>query len=477
MPSTTMSFFTDMVQQIADRGRSLMGGRRLGEGSAEDLRRMAEELLSNRGEASSVARASELLECYASATIDARAGFLSALAQDFGPNETAIAEAMAAYSAQPGPRKAMALHLAAEPRRQELFRKLNRAPDGTLSLVRMREDVISLMKTHPPLADVDADFQHLFNSWFNRGFLTLRRIDWSSPASVLEKIIQYEAVHRIENFEDLKTRLAPEDRRLYAFFHPALVEEPLIFVEVALTSSVPGAIPHILATDRKPIPLRDATTAVFYSISNCQKGLAGVSFGNFLIKQVVEELRRDLPQLRTFVTLSPVPGFVDWIRAQLADFDSHFLDPEERVALERWFSQDISEPDPDEEAEDDQEESLSEALENSMREPIRSLAATYLVRAKSVSGTRGVERPKDPVARFHLGNGARLEHVHGLADMSPRGLAQSAGIMVNYLYDLDTIERNHEAYAERGEIAMSNEVKRLAKPQSAFREVAGGRGG
>jgi malonyl-CoA decarboxylase len=475
MPSTTMSFFTEMVQQIADRGRSLMGGRRLGEGSSEDLRRMAEELLSNRGEASSVARASLLLECYATATIDARAGFLSALAQDFGPEEDAIAKAIEAYSMEPGPRKAMALHLAAEPRRQELFRKLNRAPDGTLSLVRMREDVISLMKTNPPLADVDADFQHLFNSWFNRGFLALRRIDWSSPASVLEKIIQYEAVHRIENFEDLKTRLAPEDRRLYAFFHPALVEEPLIFVEVALTRSIPGAIPHILAADRETIAERDATTAVFYSISNCQKGLAGVTFGNFLIKQVVEELRRDLPQLRTFLTLSPVPGFVAWIRAQLADFDSPFLDPEERVALEPWFAQNISEPEVDEDGSDAQAESLSDALGNSMREPIRALAATYLVRAKSVSGTRGVERPKDPVARFHLGNGARLEHVHALADMSPRGLAQSAGVMVNYLYDLDTIERNHEAYAERGDIAMSNEVKRLAKPQSAFREVAAAR--
>jgi malonyl-CoA decarboxylase len=475
MPSTTMSFFTEMVQQIADRGRSLMGGRRLGEGSSEDLRRMAEELLSNRGEASSVARASVLLECYATATIDARAGFLAALAQDFGPEEDAIAKAIEAYSAEPGPRKAMALHLAAEPRRQELFRKLNRAPNGTLSLVRMREDVISLMKTNPPLADVDADFQHLFNSWFNRGFLALRRIDWSSPASVLEKIIQYEAVHRIENFEDLKTRLAPEDRRLYAFFHPALVEEPLIFVEVALTRSIPAAIPHILAVDRETIAERDATTAVFYSISNCQKGLAGVTFGNFLIKQVVEELRRDLPQLRTFLTLSPVPGFVAWIRAQLADFDSPFLDPEERVALEPWFAQNISEPDVDEDGSDAQSESLSDALGNSMREPIRALAATYLARAKSVSGTRGVERPKDPVARFHLGNGARLEHIHALADMSPRGLAQSAGIMVNYLYDLDTIERNHEAYAERGEIAMSNEIKRLAKPQSAFREVAGAR--
>ncbi len=475
MPSTTMSFFTDMMQQIADRGRSLMGTRRVGERSADDLQKMAEELLSNRGEASSVARASELLESYAAATAQARAGFLSALAQDFGPVEGEIAKAMEAYREDPGPRKAMALHLAAEPRRQELFRKLNRAPGGTLALVRMREDVIANRAADPALADVDADFQHLFNSWFNRGFLTLKRIDWSSPADVLEKIIQYEAVHEIASFEDLKGRLAPEDRRLYAFFHPALADDPLIFVEVALTRSVPGAIPDILAPDRPQIRQREANTAVFYSISNCQKGLAGVSFGNFLIKQVVEELRRDLPQLRIFLTLSPVPGFVPWLRTQLADYDSGFLDPEDRVALEPWFGSRAEHEEEAPEAEEAGRGSLADALEGEFGELIRSLAATYLVRAKTVSGTRGVERPKDPVARFHLGNGARLEHVHARADMSPRGLAQAAGVMVNYLYDLDTIERNHEAYAERGDIAASNEVKRLAKPQSAFREVAAGR--
>ena len=451
MASTTISFFTDMVQQIAERGRALVGLPRDGARTASDLTLRAEELLSGSGEASSVARARDLLESYAAATIETRRGFLSSLATAFGPDETKIAAAVAAYTAAPGPRTAMALHLAAEPRRQELFRKLNRAPSGTLALVRLREDVLSEMPREPALADVDADFKHLFTSWFNRGFLTLRRIDWSSRAHVLEKIIQYEAVHRIENFEDLKRRLAPADRRLYAFFHPALVDEPLIFVEVALTREIPGAIGTILAPQRSGIAAADATTAVFYSISNCQTGLAGISFGNFLIKQVVEELTRDLPQLKTFVTLSPVPGFGKWLTKELEDDASPFVSAEEREALGRYFKPDWH---------------TDEAAIEALREPLRGLGATYLTRAKTSKG-----QPVDPVARFHLGNGARLERGHALADTSVRALDQAAGLMVNYLYDLDTIERNHEAFAERGEVAMSSEVRRLAKPQRALRAI------
>lgn len=447
MASGTISFFTDMVQQIAERGRSLVAGSRAGPRTAAELAALAEELLSGAGEASSVARARDLLDAYGAAPADMRRDFLKLLAGRFGPVEERIAHAMEAYAQTPGPRMAMALHLAAEPRRQDLFRKLNRAPGGTLALVRMREDVLAGLAEDPALADVDADFRHLFASWFNRGFLALRRIDWTSPANVLEKIVAYEAVHRIDSFEDLKGRLAPPDRRLYAFFHPALVDEPLIFVEVALTREIPGAIAAILAPGREPLPAAEASTAVFYSISNCQKGLAGVSFGSFLIKQVVEELRRDLPQLRTFVTLSPVPGFGRWLEQERDDPASPFLSRDERIALMKHWRDGW-----------DQDEAAREGL----REPLRALCATYLARARGPSG-----KPADPVARFHLGNGARLERVHALADLSPRGLAQAAGAMVNYLYDLDTIERNHEAYAERGEVALSGEVRRLAKPARA----------
>lgn len=461
---STMSFFTDMLQQITDRGRTLIGQRRGAPRNAAELRALAEALLSNRGEASGVARAAELLDGFAAAPPEERSGFLRALALDFGPDEAKVEDAIAAYRAEPGPHAAMKLHIAAEPRRQELMRKLNRAPGGTLALLRMREETLSRLAEDRSLADLDADFRHLFSSWFNRGFLGLKRIDWTSPAHVLEKIIRYEAVHSIANFEELKSRLAPEDRRLYAFFHPALTDEPLIFVEVALTQGVPGAIAPILDPAHAITPEKQATTAVFYSISNCQKGLAGVSFGNFLIKQVVEELRRDLPQLRTFVTLSPVPGFAQWLRGEMAADESQFLDPEERVALAPFFAEG-AEPDAD---------ALAAALPGELAETLRVLAASYLVHARS-GGARGVERPRDPVARFHLGNGARLEHVHALADMSRKGLAQAAGVMVNYLYDLEAIEKNHEAYAERGEIAASGEVRRLAKPRRALRELAAGR--
>lgn len=445
--ASTISFFTDMVQTIADRGRILVGRPREGLRSARDLAGLAEEILSGRGEASGVARSRDLLELYAAAPPETRRAFLKRLAADFGPVPARVEAAIEAYRAGPTPLTARALHEAAEPRRQELLRRLNRAPGGTLALVRMREDLLPFMAEDPALADVDADFAHLFNSWFNRGFLTLRRIDWTSPAHVLEKIIAYEAVHAIQGFEDLRRRLAPSDRRLYAFFHPALVDDPLIFVEVALTRDIPGAIRPILEAGHAAIPAAEATTAVFYSISNCQKGLAGISFGNFLIKQVVEELRRDLPGLRTFVTLSPVPGFTAWLARERAAEASAFLTFEDRTRLDAALD-------------------LGTALDEGggdLQALLRELVATYLIRAKTPGG-----RPVDPVARFHLGNGARLERIHARADLSPRGIEGAAGFMVNYLYDLDAIERNHEAFAERGEVAAASDLRRLARAPRAL---------
>jgi malonyl-CoA decarboxylase len=435
-----ISFFTDMVQTIADRGRMLIGRPREGLGSARDLARLAEEILSGRGEATGVARARDLLDLYAGAPPETRRAFLKRLAADFGPVPQRVEAAIEAYRAAPSPLAARALHEAAEPRRQELLRRLNRAPGGTLSLVRMREDLLPFMADDPGLADVDADFAHLFNSWFNRGFLSLKRIDWTSPAHVLEKIIAYEAVHAIQGFEDLRRRLTPSDRRLYAFFHPALVDDPLIFVEVALTRDIPSAIDPILNPDHAALPASEATTAVFYSISNCQRGLAGISFGNFLIKQVVEELRRDLPALRTFVTLSPVPGFTAWLARERAAEASAFLTFEDRARLDAVLDLGAAPDEPD------------------LQPLLRELAATYLIRAKTPGG-----RPVDPVARFHLGNGARLERIHARADLSPRAVEAAAGFMVNYLYDLETIERNHEAFAESGEVAAASDLRRLAR--------------
>lgn len=434
------AFFSELLTSIADRGRNLLGlpagdeaARRSG-GAAQ----LCEALLSGRGEASGTALARELLQDYAALDQAGKLAFFSALADQFGPDPAKLGQAVEAWAKEPSDERSAAIHYASEPRRQEVFRRLNRAPGGTAALVDMREDLLKLLRANPALKIVDRDFVHLLNSWFNRGFLVLRRIDWSSPAVVLEKIIRYEAVHQIHDWDDLRRRIDPPDRRCYAFFHPALVDEPLIFVEVALSADIPGAVQPLLAEERTPTALAKATTAAFYSISNCQQGLAGVSFGNFLIKQVVEELRRELPGVSTFVTLSPVPGFMKWLRD-----NAQLLPDVDRTALDGL---------------DDplwpQDEDFT-ARAKALLEP---LAAYYFLEARTPGN-----RPIDPVARFHLGNGARLERIDWLGDTSPKGLAESAGLMVNYLYDLDQIERNHEAFANTGEVVASGAVRRLLK--------------
>ena len=441
-------FLQGLIETLTVRGRAVLGMKPPRESAEDrDLEFLGEALLSRRGEASGVALAQSLLAAFAGAAEPQRLKFLSSLADRFGPDRRAIEHAIAAYQRKEGGNgtKLEALHAAAEPRRQELIRRLNLAPGGTASLVRMRQVLLSLLSTHPELQPVDDDFVHLFSSWFNRGFLVLRPIDWNTSANILEKIIKYEAVHAIQDWDDLRNRLEPPDRRCYAFFHPQLIDEPLIFVEVALTKEIPGAIGPLLDKSRQAIAARDATTAVFYSISNTQKGLAGVSFGNFLIKQVVEDLARELPNLKTFVTLSPVPGFAGWVRREMKAEASTAIDEETRRALA------VIEDGGD----------IEQA-----REAITSLAAYYFLKAKLPSG-----RPIDPVARFHLGNGARLERLNFLGDPSAKGLKQSYGLMVNYLYALDHIEANHEAFAEHGTVAASDKVKKALRARLSSREL------
>ena len=382
-------------------------------------------------------------------TVGPRIAFFEALAQRFGPDLARLDAAVAAYQASPSEETAAELHLASEPRRLELFRRLNLAPGGTAALVRMREHLIDALDRRSDLASVDAAFEHLFSSWFNRGFLVLRHIDWSSPAAVLDKIIKYEAVHEISDWDDLRRRIDPPDRRCFAFFHPALVDEPLIFVEVALTGELPGAIEPILATKRQPVDPMKATTAAFYSISNCQRGLAGVSFGNFLIKQVVEEVSRDLPRLSNFVTLSPAPSFAEWLARERAAESSVALSEHDKAALAPLDRPDWW-----------QDEDTAELL----RDPVLRAAAWYFLHGRHSHGA-----PIDPVARFHLGNGARLERLNWLADRSEKGIRQSHGLMVNYLYDLGDIEKNHEAYATQRTVVAASAVSRLAR--SAPKEV------
>jgi malonyl-CoA decarboxylase len=436
-------FFGALLQTVAERGRALMGlGRVAAAGPSEILRRI-DQLLSSRGEASGVALAQQILASYATLPPAARDDVLIALNDRFGPDMTALGEAVQRFSQEPDLAAAARIHRASEPRRQELIRRLNLAPGGTHQLVRMREDVLERLDARPELARLDQDFGHLLSSWFNRGFLVLRRIDWSTPANILEKIMRYEAVHAIADWDDLRRRLEPSDRRLYAFFHPALVEEPLIFVEVALTEAMPAAIGPLLAHARQPAAAEEATTAVFYSISNAQKGLAGVSFGNFLIKQVVEELKRELPRLETFVTLSPAPRFAQWLAREIGDASSPLLNAEDRRVLAlldkpHWFQK--------------------AAAADAVSRVLGPLAAHYFLKAKTADG-----RPVDPVARFHLGNGARLERLDLLGDLSAKGLAQSHGLMVNYLYALEDIEANHEIFANKAEVVATSSIRKLAK--------------
>ncbi len=451
------SFFGELLQTISERGRALLdrGRDRRGNASArsESLVELCEHLLSGRGEASGVALAREILGRYAELTTGPRIAFFEALARRFGTDPVRLEQAIAAWREKPSDQVAADLHAASEPRRQELFRRLNLAPGGTAALVRMREQLMDALDHRDDLAAVDDDFVHLFTSWFNRGFLVLRHVDWSTPAIVLEKIIRYEAVHEIHDWEDLRRRIDPSDRRCYAFFHPALVDEPLIFVEVALSRDIPAAIAPILATGREVVETDKTRTATFYSISNCQRGLSGVSFGSFLIKQVVEEVCREIPKLSTFVTLSPATNFAAWLKRECAETKSAVLTESDKSALAAldspsWWRD------------------LDTAAQ--LEDPLMRAAAWYFLRARNDRGL-----PVDAIARFHLGNGARLERINWLANTSDKAMAQAHGLMVNYLYELDDIEKNHEAYAEARTVVASSAVQRLLRPPLELVPIAG----
>lgn len=444
-----VSFFQELLNTVAERGRALLPKSLFGDEPERGMQALVDALVSGRGEASGVAIARQILHHYQILNGDERRAFFRylAAAEVLKPNADNIAEAAENYLRDPSDKALARLQAVVENPRQEFFRRLNLAPGATAEIVAMRRDLLRLPKDDPCFALVDHDLRHLFYSWFNRGFLVLRRIDWQTPASILEKIIQYEAVHEIRGWEDLRRRLDPADRRCFAFFHPSLIDEPLIFVEVALSDVIADAIEPVLTEERKAEPLREPTTATFYSISNCQEGLQGISFGNFLIKQVVEELARELPSLTTFVTLSPVTVFSRWLDRLLADDTDGTLTDEDRSVLKA-----LRDPEWHERLGDD------EALKSTML----ALAAHYFMRAKSPRN-----KPVDPVARFHLGNGARLERINWLGDTSNKGLQQAHGLMVNYRYHIKDIEKNHEAYANDGTIAASRAVKSLLRPAKA----------
>jgi malonyl-CoA decarboxylase len=446
-----VSFLQELLNSVAEQGRQLLPRSLRGPGREEDIAKLAAALSSNRGEASGVAIARELLRRYRSLSPEGRLDFLKYLSRTLQPDPEEVTRAAQAYVDGPDTAKLRALQRAVESPRLEFFRRLNLAPGATAEIVAMRRDLIRT--GDPSLAPLDSDLRHLLAAWFNRGFLVLRRIDWGTPANILDKIIAYEAVHAIQGWDDLRRRLDPDDRTCFAFFHPSLVDEPLIFVEVALMGDIPGSIGAVLDEAPKNGEIRaEPTTAVFYSISNCQEGLRSISFGNFLIKQVVEDLVKERPSLRTFVTLSPVPGFADWLDAALASDSARLVSAEERERLAVLTDPGWAE---------------SEAVAESLKPILLRLAAAYFLNEKA-----GDARPLDPVARFHLGNGARLERINWLGDTSGKGLKEAHGLMVNYRYDLRDIEKNHEAYANDGTVAASRQVHALFKRAKPRTEAA-----
>ena len=408
-----MSFFGDILTSLFERAPLLRGAMADDDKPIEVLCR---DLLTSRGDVSGMSLAQLVLDRYADFNDDEKLALYTVLANEMDVSCGDAVSALQAYESAPTAANYAALTKKIEPARLQLIRRLNQTQDATTQLVAMRRDLLRLLDQHPDLAKLDIDFKNLFTTWFNRGFLVLRPITWGSPAHILEKIISYESVHAIQSWDDLRRRLQPDDRRCFAFFHPAMPDEPLIFVEVALTRGTPNSIQTILSETHRSLAAVDADTATFYSISNCQAGLAGISFGNSLIKTVVQHLLRDLPQIKTFVTLSPIPGLVKWLN-ETNQFD---------VA---------SDP-----------------------QKLAPLAAHYLLEAKHRNG-----QPRDAVARFHLNNGAFVEAVHADADISANGLAQSCGVMVNYRYDPTKISANHEAYANQQSVVASKAVKALAE--------------
>ena len=425
---------------IADAGRDLLLRRGNQVESIGDLRALCVSLLTQKGEALGAALARELIKAYQKLDKPGRLAFFRLLRDEFDVATEDVDRAMASYQEAKHPHNLLALKRVLKAPRLKLLRAINMAPGGTRAIIDMRADLLRLRQQESGLDIVDADFSELLEAWFNRGFLRLEQIDWQTPAHILEKLIAYESVHEIQGWEDLRRRLQ-NDRRCFAFFHPALPDEPLIFVEVALVKGLADAIYPLLDRSVMPIEPKLADSAVFYSINNCQYGLRGISFGSFLIKQVVTELEQEFPNIKQFATLSPIPGFRDWLKSVQAPehLSATGLPPEHHACVEalqqdHWWQ--------------------DEKRANELQKPLLHLCAYYLLFALDD------ERPLDPVARFHLGNGAILHRINWLGDESAKGMRESVGLLVNYLYDLKKIVENHEAFLNEGRIASSKTVRR-----------------
>jgi malonyl-CoA decarboxylase len=407
-----MSMMMELLANIFDRRYSPFEKGKNDNSSIIDL---VDKLISTAGESSGIALATQILDRFEESSDEDKLAFFNHLSTNMDIDFDVVQKALESYKAQPSKKTYHDYMQAVEPRRQELIRRLNQVSGATGKLVNMRAELLRLKQQSDTLAALDLDFRHLFVSWFNRGFLVMRPIDWETPAYILEKIIAYEAVHAIDSWDDLRRRMQPKDRFCFAFFHLSMPDEPLIFVEVALIRGIPTSVQNILSEEREELAVSNADTAVFYSISNCQQGLSGISFGSSLIKQVAADLSAKFNNLKNFVTLSPIPGLMKW--AENKDLDT-----------------------------------ITEPFNN-----MKALAAYYLLNVKVPNG-----KPLDPVARFHLGNGAKIHAIHSDADLSEKGIAQSGGAMVNYLYKLEDISANHEKFAATGHITANQDVRKLS---------------
>ena len=416
-----MSFFQNIITSVMKGTRRLNRFRSKGFGKLHNnINKAVDSVMSTSGEVSSLVFAEHLLNLIEDLDDNGLKKFLKDLLKNYDIDTKVLLKDVKNYSSNKNTENFEKIRISSEPGWIELFRRLNSSSNGTYRLVKLRERIRSL--NDEDLKIFDLRLLKLFKYWFNPSFLVLEKIDWETPANILEKIIEYEAVHEINSWDDLRARLAPIDRQCFAFFHPLIPNDPLIFVEVALTTGIPKSIQKIINLDRQEIEIEDANTAIFYSISNCHNGLLGISFGNFLIKQVASNLKRELPDLNQFMTLSPLPGFMKW------------MEEYSPISFERCTDKNCSE---------------DELTKNAIK---------YLTHSERDDGM-----PNDPVSRFHIGNGASLERINLNADTSEKGMTQSYGVMANYLYDLDVVEENHEIFFKDKVVPVSSEIESLKK--------------
>ena len=426
-----------IISSIADAGQKLFKKPKIKSDDLDSIINLCDELLSNKGIVFGITVARDITNLYQELSHENKLIFFKKINEKYKPNYEKVDSAVKLYAQSRDEKSLSKLFIAAEGKRRELFRRMNMAPNGTAIIVALREDLIRILKDNKELSELDNDLRHLFRAWFNPGFLKLAKITWDTKAAVLEKIIKYERVHQIKDMNELKRRLG-EDRRFFSYFHPALEDEPIIFVQVALTKGLGKSIQELMKpTDNEE---KSYDTATFYSISNCQEGLSRVTLGNFLIKRVVYEIQEELPHIKNFGTLSPIPGFADWftyleetkiknILGDLKDQDAIFLK-----------SQDLKLGD-------------SRIVRN--KEAITKLVAHYIVNEKNEKGL-----PVNDVSRFHLGNGAIVDDIVVNANISETGFKRSYGVMVNYLYELKNIEKNHEEYMNNNKVIVSDKIKK-----------------